>query len=100
MDAVLRALLFWLVCIPLRAYIASKGTDNPRLRAVAAVISLWWLAGLSSGGVGALGGPAFWANTRPLHGALWGVYAVTGNPMWLWADTGFGVANWSRHYMT
>ena len=91
-----RALLFWGVCIPARAYLASRGND-PLLRVAAAVIGYRWLAGLESGHTGAFGGPAFWADERPVHGALWASYAASGASVFLWADTAFGAANWFSH---
>lgn len=93
-----RAVLFWGVCIPLRAYLASRGND-PYLRVAASVLAYRWLSGLENGHVGAFGGPAFWADERPLHGALWGAYAVTGNSTWLWADVTVGGVNWVSHYV-
>lgn len=94
-----RAVLFWGVCIPLRAYLASRGND-PMLRAAAAVISYRWLSGAEASHVGMFGGPAFWADERPLHGALWGSYAATGNSTFLWLDTAFGAGNWVANHLT
>ena len=91
-----RALLFWGVCIPLRAYLASLG-DNAYLRLAASVIAYRWLTGLETAHVGAFGGPAFWADERPLHGVLWATYALTGDARWLWTDALFGAVNWAAH---
>lgn len=91
-----RAVLFWGVCIPVRAYLASRGND-PALRAAAVVMSYRWLAGLGAGHKGAFGGPAWWAEQRPVHGLLWAAYAATGTARFLWADTAFGAANWFAH---
>ena len=88
-----RALLFWGVCIPLRAYLATRG-DDPLLRAAAGVIGYRWLAGYESSHTGAFGGVAWWADQRPVHGALWAMYAASGESAFLWADTAFGAANW------
>ena len=93
-----RATLFWGVCIPLRAYLASRGSD-PYLRVAASVLAYRWLSGLENGHIGAFGGPAFWADERPLHGALWGAYALTGNSTWLWADVTVGGVNWFSHHL-
>ena len=87
------AVIFWGLCIPLRTYLATRGND-PLLHTAAAVMSFRWLTGKETQRVCAFGGPAFWAKERPLHGALWGGYAATGNPGFLWADTVFGAANW------
>ena len=94
----MRALLFWGVCIPTRVYLASRG-NNPYVRAAAAVISYRWLAGLETAHTGVFGGPAFWADERPIHGALWGSYAISGAPAFLWVDTVFGALNWVSHIL-
>ena len=88
-----RTALFWGVCIPMRVYLASRGND-PLLRTAAAVISYRWLSGLEDGDIGAFGGPAWWADERPLHGVLWGAYAATGISTFLWLDTAVGAGNW------
>ncbi len=88
-----RALLFWGVCIPLRYVLAAQG-DQLWLRAAAAVISTRWLAGYETAHVGFFGGPAWWADERKLHGALWLGYAATGQSAFLYFDTHVGVANW------
>lgn len=93
----MRALLFWGVCLPTRAYLASRGND-PVVRAFAAVVSYRWLSGLERARTGAFGGPAFWADQRPLHGALWGSYALSGASGFLWADTALGALVWLNHY--
>ena len=68
MKATHRALLFWGVCIPLRLSLASLG-NNTALRVFAAVVGARWLTGAEDSKVGRFGGPAFWADERPLHGA-------------------------------
>ena len=93
-----RKALFWLVCIPTRLYLASRGND-PLLRGFAVVVATRWLRGLEVGNEGVLGGTAFWADERPLHGVLWGGYAATGNNGFLYADTAFGAVNWVSHYL-
>jgi len=93
----MRALLFWGVCIPMRIYLASRGNDR-YLRAAAALISYRWLSGLETAHTGVFGGPAFWADQRPIHGVLWGSYAMTGTSTFLWMDTALGAFNWLRYY--
>lgn len=88
-----RALVFWLVCIPTRVYLANVG-DSVSLRTAAAVVGTRWLKGLENGNEGFFGGVAWWAGERPIHGALWSSYAVTGNSNFLKADVIFGIANW------
>ena len=89
-----RAVLFWTICIPARVYLASRG-DEPLLRAAAAVVAYRWLSGRESGHlVGFFGGPAWWADERPVHGALWAAYALSGSSNFLWVDTAFGAGNW------
>ena len=91
-----RSVLFWTVCIPLRAAIArySMTGDRKLLRAGAAVIGARWLAGLEKGHVGFFGGPVWWADQRRAHGVLWLLYASSGRGEWLAADVTFGAANW------
>lgn len=88
-----RGALFWGVCIPLRSYLSSKG-DDATLRAFAAVIGGRWLLGYQNGDEGMFGGPSWWEEERPLHGALWSAYAVTGDSRFLKADTAVGALNW------
>lgn len=88
-----RALLFWGVCIPLRLTLASQG-DTRWLRVFAAVVSTRWLTGQEDGQMGMFGGPAWWADSRRLHGVLWGAYALSGNSRWLYSDTALGAVNW------
>lgn len=94
----IRALTFWGVCIPLRFYLASRGNDT-LLRAAAALIGYRWLTGKEKARVGQFGGPAFWADERPVHGALWSSYALTGNSLFLYGDTLFGAANWLGYHI-
>ena len=91
-----RAALFWGVCVPLRVYLASRG-DVPVLRAAAALIAYRWLSGAESKHVGFFGGPAFWAELRPVHGMLWASYAATGKSVHLWADVALGAGSWVAH---
>lgn len=86
-----RALLFWTVCLPTRLLItesARRGEQAPRL--FAAVISYRWLSGIENKAVGAFGGPAWWADLRPVHGLLWGAYAALGDWRILLLDSAFG----------
>ena len=94
-----RNVLFWGLCIPTRLYLARRGDDKV-LRSVAAVVAYRWLSGLENGHEGVFGGEAFWADERPLHGLLWGAYAVSGRNSFLYADTALGVLNWGSHYLT
>ena len=91
-----RAVLFWSVCIPVRSVLATQG-NRPALRAAAVVIATRWLAGLEDASKGFFGGKAWWADQRPLHGALWGMYAATGNDIWLKADVATAIVNWIRY---
>ena len=90
--------MFWSVCIPLRSAISAYAMSGDRrvLRVAASVISVRWLAGLEVGDEGFFGGPAWWADERPMHGFFWGMYALSGNGRYLAVDTAFGAANWVR----
>ena len=90
---VARAVLFWGACIPLRLYLARQG-NNVYLRAGAGVVAYRWLSGLEASRVGVFGGPAWWAGERPLHGLLWGAYAVLGSDTFLYTDVALGALNW------
>ncbi len=91
MEASQRAALFWLVCIPTRLTLAELARRNVQaVRIFAAIVSYRWLNGLEDHPVGAFGGPAWWADLRPVHGAFWGAYAVTNDARFLFADTAFG----------
>ena len=93
MEARDRALYFWLGCMPLRAFLATRG-DLPALRAAAAVIGGRWVLGFNNGHIGAFGGAAWWREERGGHGLRWRSYAVTGDDRWLKADVAFGAGNW------
>ena len=70
-------------------------SHNPlALRAFATVVGYRWTMGLENGRETFFGGPAWWADERELHGALWLAYAITGDWRWLAVDTAFGAANW------
>ena len=87
-----RAAVFWAVCIPLRLHAALR--PGPVTRVAALVIGARWLAGLEVGDEGVFGGPAWWAEDRPTHGALWFAHALTGDRRYLLMDVGYGVQNW------
>ena len=90
-----RALLFWGVCFPTRLAIARVAYEgNSTLRLASAAVAFAWLTGSVSTTTGSFGGPAFWADERPIHGALWGAYTVTGDYRFLLADATFGAINW------
>lgn len=91
-----RDLLFWCVCIPLRLHLAGIG-DSRMLRLFASVVGARWVLGHEDGSVGLFGGPAWWADERPLHGLLWSTYAISGNKNYLLADVWFGAFNWLLH---
>ena len=90
----MRELLFWAVCIPVRygLYLYAR-TSSVLLRAFAAVVGTRWLLGYENGNEGFFGGPAWWARSRPLHGALWLGYAATDRASLLLYDVYLGVAN-------
>lgn len=87
--------MFWAVCIPLRTGIARVATsDLYLLRGVAAAIGARWLGGWEVGHEGVFGGPAWWADERPVHGAMWTGYALSGDSKFLYLDTLYGAYNW------
>ena len=53
-----------------------------------------WLGGLENGDKGVFGGPAWWAEQRPLHGALWLGYAATAEAAYLELDVVLAIVNW------
>ena len=82
--------------MPVRTFLATRG-DKMWLRVPASVVAYRWLGGMENGHEGMFGGPAWWACQRPAHGALWGLYALTGESMFLKIDTAFGAVNWFIH---
>ncbi len=98
MNAAGRAAIFWAVCIPTRLSLTAtaRTLDPVWLRVLALGIGVTWLSGREMGNEGVFGGPAFWADERPQHGALWTAYAATGAWQFLLADTLYGAANWVR----
>ena len=92
-----RALIFWSVCIPLRATLAHRehsGWQRALLRFFATRVGVRWLAGLENGDEGVFGGPAWWREERARHGLLWLAYGVTGSQAFLKADVAYGSYNW------
>ena len=90
-----RAAIFWLVCIPVRTYLTHLARKrHPLLRPFAAFIAFRWLQGLEVGYEGFFGGPAWWADLRPMHGKLWALYAATGKWQFVAVDTLAGAAAW------
>ena len=90
-----RGLLFWSVCIPLRTWLGLHATEKSyALRVFAAVIGTRWLAGLENGNEGVFGGPAWWKEERPAHGAMWLGYALSGDKHFILLDTAYGALNW------
>lgn len=96
MDEWSRGVLFWGVCMPTRLVIASQ-SESPLVRVAAAVVSYRWLTGMEDGHTGFFGGKAWWADERWMHGVLWGLYAASGNGLYLYGDAGFGAINWLTH---
>ena len=98
-----RTVLFWSVCLPVRAAVAlsafrARRTPYERaLRAVAAAVGAQWLLGMQTARVGFFGGHVWWARERPWHGVLWLCYGLKGCPEFLAADTILGGANWVWH---
>lgn len=88
-----RSALFWGVCIPVRMWLATRGSVQ-WLRMAAVVIGSRWVLGLENGNEGFFGGPAWWKDERPKHGALWLGYAVTGWSSLLKLDVLLGMGNW------
>lgn len=91
-----RARLFWGVCIPVRSsltYLAATGHASV-LRIAAIPIALSWLGGREFTDEGVFGGPTWWAEQRPIHGVLWGLFAWSGHWQFLGLDTLFGALNW------
>ena len=95
-----RASIFWNVCIPLRAAIATYALGGNRrgLRVAALVIGGRWVLGMEVGKESYFGGPTWWADQRRLHGVLWLLYAAHGRGEWLALDTAFGASNWVREH--
>ena len=92
-----RALLFWGICIPTRLAITRVAYEgSPALRAISAAVAYTWLSGALDNKKGAFGGPVFWADERPVHGALWAAYSLSNDYRFLLTDTVFGALNWIK----
>ena len=90
-----RNVLFWMGCVPSRWMLAKYADGNPktRLRLLAWLPAVGWTLGFVNTKVGFAGGKAWWAPVRWIHGIFWGLYARTGDAMWLYVDTLFGVVD-------
>tara|TARA_B100000965_G_scaffold371914_1_gene361226 strand:- start:243 stop:491 length:249 start_codon:yes stop_codon:yes gene_type:complete len=76
------------------------GRDSAVLRLVASVMGARWMLGMENGNEGMFGGPAWWAGDRPVHGAMWIAYALSGDNKFLYLDTAYGVYKWFVHVHT
>ena len=88
----MREVLFWFGCLPTRSYItyrsSIKDEYSDTIRLGAFILSAWWLSGMENDTeIGRFGGRAWWAHLRPIHGTLWGMYAITGDWRFLAGDT-------------
>ena len=89
MNEAKRAMLFWFLCIPTRLALALAARAK-LVRAFALNVSYRWLSGLEDSHRGFFGGRAWWAGIRRYHGMLWGLYGVSGDARFLYADVAFG----------
>jgi hypothetical protein len=89
----MRSALFWGVCIPVRVLLACC----VRFRVIAAIIGARWLLGFENAHIGFFGGPAWWADERPVHGLLYMSYALSGNSGFLLADVLYGASLGAAH---
>jgi hypothetical protein len=96
MDSTQRAIVFWSVCLPTRLYFASTiARDYEQLsRLLALLVGGRWITGAEMSVEGFFGGPAWWAESRRVHGALWLAYAALGDRELLYADVLYGALNW------
>jgi hypothetical protein len=83
-----RAILFWTVCLPSRYLFALHITPRfPTLsRVIASLVGARWLLNKNFAVEGFFGGRAWWISLRPFQGALWLIYAATGEREALYAD--------------
>lgn len=91
-----RALVFWGVCLPTRYLFASVVAPRyPTLtRIIASLVGARWVLNENFKIEGFFGGPAWWSRMRPWHGALWLVYAATGERDALLVDVALAAAAW------
>lgn len=87
-------MIFWLGCVPTR-YLIAKYQLVPKLVAVA--VGGWWVLGYQTNEAGFFGGPAWWADYRKYHGALWLGYGLSGRSELLFADLGLGIFDWFKN---
>lgn len=87
-----RAAVFWAVCVPTRGLLLAHA-DRVWVRAFATAASVMWLT-QDMGHIGAFGGVAWWADARPVHGVLWGLYALSGARALLGVDLLYGTLRW------
>jgi hypothetical protein len=92
--------MFWLLCIPTRIAVAWTAKVGSRevtdvMRAAALIPAGVWLSGmLDDKVVGEAGGKVWWGDVRPLHGALYGFFALTGDYRSLVFDVFLGAGTW------
>lgn len=93
-----RALLFWGVCLPTRYLFASLAAPlYPNFtRVLASLVGARWVLNENFKIEGFFGGPAWWSSLRPWHGALWLIYAATGERDALFADVLLAMLAWIR----
>lgn len=90
-----KTMLFWLGCMPARLALALNIEKlSPTLQLATIIPGIVWLTGMYKSSIGFFGGYAWWAQLRPLHGALWVLYAATKDKRWLLLDT--SLAAWAR----
>jgi hypothetical protein len=91
-----RAVLFWAVCLPARYLFASSfALLLPTLsRVLASLVGERWILNRNFAAHGFFGGIAWWSSLRPLHGALWLIYAASGERKLLFADVLLAAVAW------
>jgi hypothetical protein len=91
-----RAVLFWAVCLPARYLFASSFTLHlPTIsRVLASLVGARWFLNENFAAHGFVGGRAWWSSLRPFHGALWLIYAATGEREPLYADVLLAAVAW------
>jgi hypothetical protein len=93
-----RALLFWAACLSTRILFATHFAPRfPALaRLIAALVGARWATNHNFQPYGFLGGPAWLSSVRPWHGALWLIYAATGEREALFADVLLAAVAWTH----